>query len=92
MHEMGIVSSVLETVQRELRKHAASRAIKVGLRIGEFAGVDSESLRFCFEALTKRTEFEGLALEIERTGADDLAIAFIELDDVKELSYGSYCG
>ena len=85
MHEMGIASSVLETVHRELHRPGANRperAAKVGLRIGEMAGVDSESLAdFCFEALTKGTEFESLELEIERTDADDLAIAFIELDE-----------
>ena len=84
MHEMGIASSVLETVHRELHcpgVNRAERAVTVGLRIGELAGVDSESLRFCFEALTKGTEFESLELEIERTDNDDLSIAFIELDD-----------
>ncbi len=92
MHEVGIANSVLETVHRELHKSPRSRAVKVGLRIGEFAGVDSESLKFCFEALVKETQYEGLALEIERTSSDDLAIAFIEIDDaVKELSYGTSC-
>ena len=50
---MGIASSVLEAVDKELQLYPGHRAAKVGLRIGEFAGVDTESLRFCFEAIVK---------------------------------------
>ena len=85
MHEVGIANSVLETVHRELHKSPGSRALKVGLRIGEFAGVDNESLKFCFEALVKETEYEGLSLEIARGTEDELAIAFIEIEDAPNL-------
>ena len=37
----------------------------MGLRLGEWAGVDVESLRFSFEALTIDTDLLGLQLEIE---------------------------
>ena len=53
MHEMGIANSVLEEVARQMRQHPAERVSRVGLRIGEFAGVDPDSLRFCFEAIVK---------------------------------------
>jgi hydrogenase nickel incorporation protein HypA/HybF len=65
MHEMGIASSVLEAVRRELRAHAGARPRAVALRIGELAAVDPESLRFCFEALARDTELASLCLEIE---------------------------
>ena len=51
MHEMGIASSILEAFQKELLLYPGYRAAKVGVLIGEFAGVDGESLRFCFEAI-----------------------------------------
>ena len=65
MHEMGIANSVLEAVRKEMRRYPEARPAKVGLRIGEMAAVDQESLRFCFEALTAGTDVEGLQLEIE---------------------------
>jgi len=65
MHEMGIANSVIETVRAEAARHPGCRVRKVGLRIGELAAVDSESLRFCFEALTRETDLESLELEIE---------------------------
>jgi len=90
MHEMGVASSVLEAVHKELHLYSGTRAAKVGLRIGEFAGVDPESLRFCFEALVKGTEWEPLELEIEWCSAqdgrrgDELELAYLELDEIKE--------
>jgi hydrogenase nickel incorporation protein HypA/HybF len=96
MHEMGIASSVLEAVYKELHLFPGYRAAKVGLRIGEHAGVDTESLRFCFEALVKGTELEPLELEIEwcsaqdgcgpegRFRGDELDLAYLELEDAKE--------
>jgi hydrogenase nickel incorporation protein HypA/HybF len=65
MHEMGIANSVLEAVRTEASRHPDNRPVKVGLRIGELAAIDQESLRFCFEALTARTDLDGLQLEIE---------------------------
>ena len=51
MHEMSIATSVLEAVDAEAQRHPGSKVIKIGLRIGEWSGVDPEALRFCFEAL-----------------------------------------
>jgi hypothetical protein len=88
MHEMGIACSVLEAVQKELARYPGQRAAKVGLRIGEFAGVDGESLRFCFEAIVKSSEAAPLELEIEwcRAGderrGDELELAYLELEEI----------
>jgi hydrogenase nickel incorporation protein HypA/HybF len=65
MHEMGIANSILDAVQAETGRYPGSRPIKVGVRLGELAAIDPESLRFCFEAMVSETEFEGLQLEIE---------------------------
>jgi hydrogenase nickel incorporation protein HypA/HybF len=65
MHEMGIANSILEGVAKELSRHPGSRATKIGVRIGELAGVDPDALSFAFEALTLDTEFAGLPLEVE---------------------------
>jgi hypothetical protein len=84
MHEMGVANSILEAVQRELDRFPGCRATKVAIRIGEYAGVDPESLRFCFEALVKGTDFEPLELGIEwRPAAEDLDLAYLELDDTE---------
>ena len=65
MHEMGIANSVLEAVRSEMQRHPGTLPCKVGMRIGEMAAVDQESLRFCFEALIRDTDLESLQLEVE---------------------------
>jgi hydrogenase nickel incorporation protein HypA/HybF len=83
MHEMGIANSVLEEVQKELARNPGERASRVGLRIGKFAGVDPDSLGFCFEAITRSLGFAPLTLEIDWCGADELQIAYLEFEQVE---------
>ncbi len=65
MHEMGIANSILEAVATEVHRHPGSRVSKVGVRIGELAAIDADSLSFCFDALSRDTDLEGLQLQIE---------------------------
>jgi len=65
MHELSIASSILEAVRKERERLKGARVTKVGLRIGELAGVDPDALSFGFEVLVKDTDFEPLPLAIE---------------------------
>jgi len=65
MHEMGIANSVLDAVREETRRFPHGHIHKVGVRIGELAGVDPDAMSFCFDALVRGTELEPLVLEIE---------------------------
>jgi hydrogenase nickel incorporation protein HypA/HybF len=82
MHEMGIANSVIDAVREEIARRPGARASKVGLRLGEWCGVDAESLRFCMEVLVKGTDLEPLALDIDfRPRGSELDIAYLELED-----------
>jgi hydrogenase nickel incorporation protein HypA/HybF len=63
MHELSIAESILEAVRKELVSHPGARPTRVGLRIGELAAVDVDSLSFCFEAVLKGTDWESLQLD-----------------------------
>ncbi|MBZ5608476.1 MAG: hydrogenase maturation nickel metallochaperone HypA [Acidobacteriia bacterium] len=65
MHEMSIATSILDAANREALLHPGSRVTKVGLRIGEWAGVDPASLQFCFDALVAGTESQPPSLDID---------------------------
>jgi hydrogenase nickel incorporation protein HypA/HybF len=63
MHELSIAESILEAVRKELASRPGAQPIRVGLRIGELAAVDVDSLTFCFEAVLRGTEWESLQLD-----------------------------
>jgi hydrogenase nickel incorporation protein HypA/HybF len=65
MHEVGIASSILESVETEARRRPEARFAAVGVRIGELSNVDQDALSFAFEALTRKTALEDLRLEVE---------------------------
>jgi hydrogenase nickel incorporation protein HypA/HybF len=65
VHEMAIANSVLEAIEKEALRFPQGRITKVGLRIGELAGVDRDAFSFCWEAAVRGTEWEPLALEID---------------------------
>ena len=65
MHEMAIALSVLDAMEKESRRFPGGRIAKVGLRIGELAGVDGGALSFCLEAAVRGTGWEPVIFEIE---------------------------
>ncbi len=84
---MGIASSILEAVEKELRLYPGYRAAKVAVRIGEYAGVDTESLRFCFDAIVKDSPLAPLELGIDwRGGGDELDLGALELVELEAMN------
>lgn len=81
MHEVGIAASILDAVRQESVGRQPARPVKVGVRIGEMAGIDPDSLAFCFEALVKGSGLEPLELAIEPGAADELDFIYLELEE-----------
>jgi hydrogenase nickel incorporation protein HypA/HybF len=65
MHELGIATSILETVEAQAQRNPGARFVEVGVRIGAVAGVDVDSLTFGWEAIVKDTQWESLTLKVE---------------------------
>lgn len=65
MHEMSIALLVIDSVRKEAAKHPDSRPRRIGLRIGALTAIDAEALEFCWRALLRGTDLQGLALAIE---------------------------
>ena len=88
MHEMGIASSILEAASAEAARYPGQCATRIGVVIGEYAGVDTESLRFCFDVLA-RDRVPAPALEIEwRSASDELRFAYLEMEEVSDEQSG----
>ncbi len=82
MHEMGIAESVLDIVRQYVPEARGPLVRRVTVRVGEHAGVQVDSLRFCFEAIVAGTVYEAAWLAIERVpSVGDLSVTELELDD-----------
>lgn len=65
MHEMGIISGVLDAVNASAADAGALRVCTVSLRIGVMTEAIEDALMFAFEALSEGTLSEGAELTIE---------------------------
>lgn len=65
MHEMGIISGVLDAVNASAADAGATRVFKVSLRVGQMTEAIEDALVFAFEALSEGTICEGAELAIE---------------------------
>ena len=65
MHELSIVSSIVDTVTQTLEAYPGARVKEVRLRIGALASVIEDSLQFCYEIATKGTALDGSALIVK---------------------------
>ena len=65
MHEMSIAESVLGIVEETARREGLARVKEVRLEIGRLAAVETEALRFCFDAVVRGSLADGAALAID---------------------------
>lgn len=65
MHEMGIISGVLDAVNASAADAGADRVLAVNLRIGVMTEAIADALEFAFEALSEGTLSDGAELVIE---------------------------
>ncbi|HZP04945.1 MAG TPA: hydrogenase maturation nickel metallochaperone HypA [Terracidiphilus sp.] len=65
MHEIGIANAILESVRSECARHPDARPCKVGVRVGELAGVDLDALQFAFEVLIRDTDLAEIELDLQ---------------------------
>lgn len=64
MHEMSLTESVIGIVEEEARRQNFVRVRAVVLEIGALACAEPESMRFCFDVVSRGTPAEGARLDI----------------------------
>jgi hydrogenase nickel incorporation protein HypA/HybF len=67
MHELGIAENILDIVLRSVPDGKASAVGNIRLRVGPFAGVVADSLKFCFDVISVDAGMTNAALQIEQT-------------------------
>lgn len=65
MHELSIVSSIVDTVIESLAAYPGARVKEVRLRVGALAAVVEDSLQFCYGIATDDTPLAGSALIVK---------------------------
>lgn len=65
MHELGILSSMLQTIDKIMIDEKLSRIEKIVLQVGEISGIVPEYITECYPAAVYKTKFEDTRLEME---------------------------
>jgi hydrogenase nickel incorporation protein HypA/HybF len=65
MHELSIISSVVDSVMETLEAYPGARVVEVRLRVGVLAAVVEDSLQFCYGMATEGTALEGSRLVVK---------------------------
>jgi hydrogenase nickel incorporation protein HypA/HybF len=64
MHELSILTSIVETVTESLTAYPGARVLEVRLRVGALASVVPDSLEFCYGIASEGTPLEGSRLVV----------------------------
>ena len=64
MHELGIATDIMGVVKKVAEDNNARRVGEVVVEIGLLAGVERESLEFCYDVITRGTRLEGSHLKV----------------------------
>ena len=78
MHEWGITESVIKEIIKHVNEHRLEQIDKICLSIGKDSDITTESLKFCFENLSKETILENAKLEIKEGNGRGIVIDSIE--------------
>lgn len=66
MHEMGVAMEILDIATASIPDDMGdARVTRVNLKVGSLSAIVAESLRFCFDIVTKDTRLAGAELNIE---------------------------
>jgi len=64
MHEMSLTEGVLQIIEEAAQEQGFKRVRTVVLEIGQLAAVETEAMRFCFNAVVQGSIADGAVLEI----------------------------
>jgi hydrogenase nickel incorporation protein HypA/HybF len=67
MHELSVAQEILGIVHQYVPDPPAGSVKSVKVKIGKLSNILTDSLSFCFEAITSETPLNGTALEIVET-------------------------
>jgi hydrogenase nickel incorporation protein HypA/HybF len=64
MHEMSLAEGIVQLIEDAAKSQGFASVRAVWLEIGRLSSVETESLRFCFDVVSRGTLADGARLEI----------------------------
>jgi hydrogenase nickel incorporation protein HypA/HybF len=64
MHEMSLAEGIIQVIEEQACQQNYHKVNAIWLEIGPLAAVEKESLRFCFDLVSRHTLAAGARLEI----------------------------
>ncbi len=65
MHEVSVVTSIVDAVLAELTKYKLEKVNSVVIQVGKLTNLGDEQMKFAYEIVTRGTVLEGSELVIE---------------------------
>lgn len=75
MHELGIMSGVLDSAITAAKDAGSEKILKITLRVGIMTEAVEEAMQFAFEALSENTIAEGSTLEINMIEPESICLS-----------------
>ena len=81
MHELSVAIEVCRMMEARLGRDASPRLRRVGLMVGDDAGIEPANLSFCLDALLAQPPFGAASALLTRCSGDALRVDYYEVDD-----------
>lgn len=65
MHELGVISSMVKTIEEIIKEQGFTKVQKLVLEVGELSGVVPHYMEACYPAAVYKTFMEDSVLEME---------------------------
>jgi hydrogenase nickel incorporation protein HypA/HybF len=66
MHELSIAQNIIEIVKENVPEKDLCKVITIFLEVGDFSGIVSDSLLYCFDVIKSDTQLGNAKMEIKK--------------------------
>ena len=81
MHELSVAIEICRMVEERLAPGEALQLRRVGVIVGDDAGLEPANLSFCLDALLSNPPFGSATAVLTRCPGNDLRVNYYEVDD-----------
>jgi hydrogenase nickel incorporation protein HypA/HybF len=84
VHEASIASEIYNIVEENIKDYKIKFVTLILIKVGSFNGIDGESLRFAFRAISKGSKCENAKIIMEAVEGFELLVERIEGEEYEE--------